>query len=324
MHVLVTGATGLLGNNVVRALLGAGHEVRAFVRDEADRALAGLSVESVVGDIRDSSAVDAVVRGVDWVVHAAAVVHVGRRRVAEMREVNVNGTQHVVDACLANHVRLLHVSASDVVGAAPAGRQADEEQSVLPATRLPYVLTKREAEQHVLETAEQKQLHAVVVNPSFMLGPWDWQPSSGRMLLEVARGRGVFAPRGSFSLGDARDVAAGILAAIQQGAPGRRYLLSGATYTYLDAWRLMAEVTGGRRALCRVGPLFSALAGWGGDAIGLLPRLDPEVNTPAIRWAKHLKDYDCQRAIEELGYQPRPARETIEDAWRWFQENDYA
>jgi dihydroflavonol-4-reductase len=166
-------------------------------------------------------------------------------------------------------------------------------------------------------------LQAVTVNPSFMLGPWDWKPSSGRMLLAVGRGSAILAPRGWFSLCDVRDVAAGVLAARDRGLSGRRYLLAGRTMELFDAFRMMAEVTGARRPLGRAGPLMLKIGGYAGDWLARLSGREPDVNSAAVALAALPKNYSSARAEAELGYTIRPTNDTIRDAWQWFQQHGY-
>ena len=193
MITLVTGATGLVGNNVVRLLLARGDAVLVLVRAESDsRPLAGLEVERAVGDVRDPMAVRSAMEGVGRVVHAAAVVEVGWQSLSLQRAVNVEGTRHVARGAREVGARFCQVSSVDALGISKNGL-ADEETPIANTVDCPYVVTKREAESVVQEEVDSG-LDAVIVNPTFMLGKWDWKPSSGRMLLAVAGGQGLFAP----------------------------------------------------------------------------------------------------------------------------------
>jgi dihydroflavonol-4-reductase len=321
---LVTGPTGLVGNNVVRMLLDRGETVRVLAREtSAPRPLEGLDVEVVRGDVCDPHAVRRACDGAARVIHSAGYVQIGRRNLDRHRRVNVEGTRNVAEAARAGGARLVHVSSCDAVGIRSLEEPADEETPLSQRLPVPYVITKREAERVVLDQVG-RGLDAVIVNPGFMLGPWDWKPSSGRMLLEVAAGKGLFAPRGWFSLCDVRDVAQGITAAIERGRAGRRYILAGVTFSYVDAWRLFAQATGARRPWCRAGPVMLRLAGWSGDLRARLTGREPEVNSGAIALARLPKSYTSARAENELGYRIRPTEETIRDAWAWFQEYGYA
>ncbi len=320
---LVTGATGLVGNNVVRQLLAAGHQVRVLARDSSDpRPLEGLSVEVVRGDVCESESVRRACQGVACVVHSAGYVRIGRSELDRHRAVNVEGTRHVAQHAREAGARMIHVSSSDAMGIGSLKEPADEDTPVAPPPPVPYVITKREAEAVVLEEVD-RGLDAVIVNPGFMLGPWDWKPSSGRMLLVVGTGKGKLAPRGWFSLCDVRDVAAGIISAIERGECGRRYILAGVTMSYLDAWRLFAETAGVARPWCRAGPLMLIIGGWGGDVWTRLSGREPDVNSGAIALAWLPKNYSSERAQTELGYKIRPAKETVRDAWRWFEDHGF-
>lgn len=321
---LVTGATGMLGNNLVRRVLEVGDSVRVLVRASSDRRpLADLpAIERFEGDVRDPDAVAAAVRGVDRVVHAAAYVHIGWSGSDEAKAVNVEGTRNVAQAALELGARMVHVSSIDALGMAPAGQMANEETAPNGGVQCPYVVTKREGEQVVLELVE-RGLWATIVNPGFMFGPFDWKPTSGRMLLSVARGWGLFAPLGTNSYCDVRDVADGIRAAFDRGQPGRRYILAGTTLSYFQAWRIFAEVTGGTPPFVPIGPILRMGAGRVGDLVRKLSGREPDVNSAATALAAENRSYCGARAERELGYRARPLRESAADAWEWFREHAY-
>jgi dihydroflavonol-4-reductase len=324
MATLVTGATGLLGNNVVRRLLDQGQAVRVLARESADaRPLAGLDVEVVRGDVRDHATVGRAVRGVSGVVHSAGHVHIGWSHLAAARAINVEGTRHVAEAACAEGVKLVHVSSIDALGAATADRAADEDAAPAGGVLCPYVVTKREAEQVIVEWVA-RGLNASIVNPGYMIGPYDWKPSSGRMLLQVAKGWGLFAPLGANSYCDVRDVASGILAALENGQPGRRYILAGEVLSYFQAWRIFAEVTGATRPLLPAGPLLRIGAGFFGDLVAKVTGREPDVNSAATAISAQWRNFSSARAQAELGYRPRPLRESAVDAWAWFRQNGYA
>jgi len=322
---LVTGATGLVGNNVVRQLLAHDRPVRALVRDSnavGERALAGLAVTRLSGGLGDESALERALEGVGCVVHAAAFVHCGWRHGDEMHEVNVSGTRRIARAARRAGARFVHVSSVDAIGLRPDGEPADEDTPPGNTVECPYVVTKREAEQAVLEEVD-RGLDAVIVNPVYMIGPWDWRPSSGRMLLEVAAGKGLFAPPGGNDFVDVRDVAAGILSAMQRATTGRRYILGGHSLSYLDAWRIFARVGGRMPPLCRAGPIMLRVAGFAGDVMALVGRREPSVNSAAVRMSMLRHHFSWARAERELGYTCRPFEEAVQDAWAWFVEHGY-
>ncbi|HEY5311517.1 MAG TPA: NAD-dependent epimerase/dehydratase family protein, partial [Pirellulales bacterium] len=224
---------------------------------------------------------------------------------------------------VAGSAQLVHVSTVDTLGTGTRQHAANEETPPDPAVRVPYNLTKREAEQLVLDAAAAG-LNAVIVNPTYMLGPWDWKPSSGRMLLHIANGRGMLAPRGGNDFCDVRDVVSGILAAAQRGQPGRRYILGGEPLSYLQAWRMFSQVIGVRGPICRAGPMQIWGAGKFGDVLRRMTGREPDINSAATKMSAEFHHYSFARAAAELGYAPRSAREAATAAWRWFQEQGYA
>ncbi len=323
---LVTGATGLLGNNVARLLLNRGYSVRALVRPHSrlgNRALEGLDLQLVPAVLADERSIQQAINGAACVVHSAAIVQLGRRHLAEMRRVNVDGTRLVAQAARRAGARLIHVSSVDAIGLRPDGAPADEETAVGGLLECPYVITKREAEAAVLEEVS-RGLDAVIVNPVYMLGPWDWKPSSGRMLLEVGSGWGTFAPPGSNDFVDVRDVANGILTAMQRGQTGRRYILGGHALSYLEAWKMFARVAGRMQPLGNALPAFVQAAGWLGDVASLFRMEEFSINSMAAGMSLLSHNFDCTRAQSELGYTYRALETTVYDAWHWFLDHGYA
>ncbi len=140
-------------------------------------------------------------RGVAAVIHCAAYVRIGWSQRSIYEAINVDGTQHVARACRAESIRLVHVSSTDVFGRCSLREPTGEDTPFAESPRVPYVETKRWAEAVVADEIKHG-LDAVIVNPAFMLGPWDWKPSSGQLLLNVAAGRAILALRGWLSLCD--------------------------------------------------------------------------------------------------------------------------
>ena len=321
---VVTGATGLVGNNLVRMLLSRGESVRAFVRSRsaAERCLAGLPVETVVGDLGDATAVGRAVDGARVVVHSAAMVHCGWRHGAEMAEANVDGTRVVAVAARRAGARFVQVSSVDAIGLRSDGLPADEQTPPGGMPECPYVVTKRDAERVVQEEIASG-LDGVIVNPVYMLGPWDWKPSSGRMLLEVGSGKGLFAPPGANDFVDVRDVAGGILAAAERGQRGRRYILGGHSMSYLDAWRVFARVAGRMQPLGIAPRPVVRIAGWAGDLASLALKRELPVNSAATLMSTLPHNFSSRRAEAELGYVFRPLETTVADSWEWFIEHGF-
>ncbi len=311
----VTGGTGLVGNNVVRALVAAGAEVRVLSRKPPRREFAGLAVEEVSGDLDDTSALGRAFAGVECVVHAAAMVEIRYGGRAEMEAVNVKGTANVL-AALPPGVRLVHVSTVDALGMRTRALPADEDcQPAAHEGGVPYVDTKRAADRLVQESGA----NAVIVYPTYMFGPWDWRPSSGKMLLEIGAGKGLLAPPGGNNFVDVRDVVAGLLAAAAAPAGGR-WILGGENLSYREAWALMAEVTGGRAPLGELPAWVARAAAVGFDGARAVGLREGEINAAAIRMSTLPHYFSPARARAELALPHTPLRTALADAWAWFGE----
>lgn len=322
-RVLVTGATGLVGNNVVRLLAAAGVQVRVLMRrPQANRPVADLPVEICSGDVTNADSVRAAMDGMSAVVHAAGCILLGWQNAALHEAVNHLGTQHVATAARQAGVKLVHISSINALGHGLRDRVADEDWTAGPNVACPYVTSKQAAERAV-QAEIAAGLDACTVLPALMFGPWDWKPSSGRMLLEVARRFTPLAPAGGVSVCDVRDVAHAILRALVAAPPGRTFVLAGHNVTYLELWRRIADIAGGSPPWCRSGPLLRIAAGRVGDLWGHLSGHEPDVNSAAIQLSDKYHYFSSARAERELDYRIRPLEQTLRDAWAWLQQNGY-
>ncbi len=324
--ILVTGATGLLGNCVVRELLAQNQQVRVLCRSQTPAALDGLDVEVVRGDITDPSAVESAVSGCTAVVHSAAMIHIGWQKLEESRFVNVQGTRWVTDACIRHSAKLLHISTVDTLPAAVGidtpideknpGEGLSSRQPSKPKTPCTYVVSKTESEKIVRQVAGSR-LDAAILHPGFMLGPFDWKPSSGRMMLEIHRAPLAVAPSGGCSVCDARDVASAIVASIQRAKAGESYILAGYNMSYRELWSRMFSAMGVRRRVFVGGPLVKCL-GYCIDQVNRLGFREGDINGAAIAMGNLFHYYDSSLARTKLSYHNRPLDETLADAWSWL------
>lgn len=322
MKYLITGATGLIGNNLVRHLLGQGEQVRVLARSTSPKQpLAGLKIEICEGDVRDPASLLAATEGIDCVVHAAAHVQVGWTQSDLHEQVNVTGTRNVASAALQHGARMVHVSTVNTLGIGRLEDPGDEESGRPGLVPCHYVTSKIKAER-VVEEFIGRGLDAVLVMPSFNLGPWDWKPSSGRMLLGVVRGT-LVAPSGAFNISDARDVSAGIAAAAKLAVRGRRYILGGHNLSYLEAWRVFARVAGKPGPRFRLGPIARAVASVSTDLWTQCTGYEGGVNSASIGMGAQHTCFTSARAERELAYRIRPLEDMVADAWYWFRENGY-
>ena len=317
--VFVTGATGFLGEHVVRALVRQGSEVHALARATADRSrFADLDVRWHLGDVLDPASLEralAEVPGACRVIHAAAYISYRTRDRERMRATNVEGTWNVLAACRARAVeRVVHVSSIVAVGAAPAGvEMTDDFEFNLGRSRIAYVRTKRAAEDVALGMTGELDVCAVC--PAAIFGPSARGSNTAEFLRSLASGLGPLAAPGALAVVGVEDVADGILAALEHGRSGSRYVLTESWYSLLELSQLCAERLGVRpprqrcpRALWSL--LIAAATG--------LDRLRPlEQATPqALAMLSLSFASRSERARSELGWSPRPFREVLDQTVR--------
>jgi dihydroflavonol-4-reductase len=278
-------------------------------------------VERVAGDVRDPVAVAEGCRGVEVVIHSAGYVQLGWKQLDLHRQINVEGTRNVAAAARSAGARMVHVSAINALGLGRLREPADEESPLPGIVNCSYVITKREAEQVVQEEID-RGLDAVIVNPGCMFGPWDWKPSSGKMLLAVTKFAPIY-PTGAVTFCDARDVATGTIAAAEKAKTGRKYVLGGHNLSYLEAWRQMAKLVGKRGPISPMGPLFRAAVVPVLDAYSWLRGQEGDANSAILLMGRQQHCFSSRRAEAELGYAARPFGETLADTWAWFREHGY-
>ncbi|HTR51891.1 MAG TPA: NAD-dependent epimerase/dehydratase family protein [Kofleriaceae bacterium] len=320
-RVAITGASGLLGGNLAAELVAAGHSVVATRRAGTSAAhLDDLPIEWRDADLGSRDALTRAFDGADAVFHCAAAVTIKRAVTPEMTAANVTGTEHVIEACLAARVpRLVHTSSVVAVGLSRDGKPCDEtaewnfdEYGLVDA----YAITKRRAEDVV--HAARDRIDAVIVNPTYMLGPRDARPSSGKLIVDVVRRKIPGWTTGHNNFVDVRDVARGMIAAWQRGRRGERYILAGHDLTYRDVMREIARVAGVAPPRLPAPRAVAWLLGKYGDLVERRGG-DPIVNSTQIRYAFTQRfRFHSDKAARELGYAYGPLEPAIRDALAWF------
>jgi dihydroflavonol-4-reductase len=297
--------------------------VVALVRTkERPKALIELNVQLAFGDVTDPDSVLRAAVGVDAILHSAAQIHLGWKEQELSRRVNVEGTRAIVQAAKREQARLVHVSTVNTLAIGNREGTVDEDTQHDGQVPCTYVVSKRQAEQVTIDAAKEG-LEACIVHPGFMLGPWDWKPSSGRMLLEVGKRWTPLAPSGGCSVCDVRDVARGVLLAMERGSIERHYILAGENMTYLQLWTKIAKAWGKQPPMTNMRWPARVAVGWVGDLVAGIRGIESEINSAALRMSSQFHCYSSQRARDELGYSVRSADESIADARAWFQEYGY-
>jgi len=329
--IAVTGATGLVGSALVRRLT-APHTngntgaprtvVRAVVRRGRDTSSISGLAEIVEGDIEDVDSLLRAFRGAEVVFHLAGEVSISTRGFEALYRTNVQGTKNVIEACkLAGVGRLVYTSSVHALVEPPPGTCLDETSPVDPKLTIgPYAKTKAEATQLVLAAAHDG-LDTVVTYPSGIIGPYDFRPSRlGQVIISCVKRRLGAYVDGGYDFVDSRDVAEGLVAAWKRGRTGEGYILCGTMVSVRQLLETVEAVSGVPaprlrlnfrfvRSVSRLIPLYY----W-------LTRQMPLFTTYSLDVLQSNCEMRCDKAKRELGYSPRPFRETIADSVAWFKE----
>ena len=322
--VVVTGATGHVGANLVRALLAQGRHVRALLHVNR-QAIEGLDFEIASGDVCDPASLRQAFDGADVVYHLAARISLSMGDWPVVEMVNVTGTRNVAEACLNCGVRrLVHFSSIHAFNQEPLDITLDESRQFVESRRCPpYDRSKAAGEKEVRKGIE-RGLDAIIINPTAVIGPYDFEPSFfGEALLAIACRRLPALVSGGFDWVDARDVVTGAMRAEECAPTGAKYLLSGHWVSIVEVAALIEEITG-VPAPRLVFPLWLAHVGTPfTTALARLAGTRPLYTGVSLRALKSNCNISHERATRDLGYNPRPFRETLADTLRWFQENGY-
>jgi dihydroflavonol-4-reductase len=324
---LVTGATGFVGAAVARALLGeTGHRVRVLARPNSDRRnLAGLDVEIAEGSLEDAASLATAVAGCRYLFHAAADYRLWVPDPVAMFRANVDGTRALMQAALAAGVeRVVYTSSVATLGIV-AGGEADETTPSAYGDMIgPYKQSKFAAEQAMRALIAERRLPAVIVNPSTPIGPGDVKPTpTGRLIVEAARGKMPGYVDTGLNIVHVDDVAAGQLLAAEHGIVGECYILGGDNMSLADILAGVARVVGRRPPMMKIPYAVVLPIAAGAELMARVTGREPFTTLDGVRMSRKKMYFSSAKAVRDLGYAPRPAREAIADAVAWFKANGY-
>jgi dihydroflavonol-4-reductase len=325
--ILVTGASGFVGAAVAKRLLLGGHDVRALIRPTSPRSnLAGLRLEIVEGDLRDSGSLARAMTGVQYLFHVAADYRLWARNPQDIVTTNVEGTRALMTAALRAGVeRVVYTSSVATLKPRPDGAPSDETFPLDPANAVgAYKYSKVVSERLVEAMVAEQNLPAVIVNPSTPIGPGDVRPTpTGRVIVEAAAGRMPVYVDTGLNLVHVDDCAAGHVAALHKGRIGERYILGGQNVLLGDMLAEIARQTGRSPPKLRVPRQLIFPIAYGAEAIAQLTGREPFVTVTGLKLAKDRMFFSSAKAEGELDYRARPYGEAIAHAIAWFRQNGY-
>lgn len=324
MKYLVTGASGHLGNNLVRLLAKEGHEIRALVRSE-NRVLGDISgVEMVPGNVLSPESLRSACAGVDCIFHLAGKISTFGDPDGSVFRTNVQGSLNVAHAALEGKVtRMVHCSSVHAFdySSKPDASLNEEFALATASKRTPaYDFSKAESQRELL-SLQSEGLNIVIVNPTGVIGPNDFEPSlMGQVFLQLKSKSLPSLVDGAFDFVDVRDVARGLLSAQEKGRSGQAYLLGNRTASLVEIAQLAEQVTG-------VAPPWFTCPRWLAQAtapfvegLSRMTKSPPLYSQESIATLSRGKEIDSAKAREELGYATRPLEESVRDLYQSFAE----
>ena len=332
-YAFVTGATGLLGNNVVHALLKRNIKVKALVRsvEKAKKQFGNLPVEFVEGDILNVDAFSHALHGCDALFHTAAYFrdsYKGGKHWQKLYDTNVIGTERLLQAAYAAGIRRAVHTSSIAVLKGNRDQVIDETMSRNESEADDYYLSKIMSEQKVQEfLLQHPDMFITMVLPGWMFGPGDIGPtSSGQFLLDFVGKKLPGVLPGSFSVVDARDVAEHQLAAITRGRSGERYLAAGNHMDMSSIFQALSSVSGVKAPERKV-PLFMlriiALIYEAYYRITKKPVLISTSTVKLMEQEQGRTHFSHHKSLRELECKFRPVAETLADTLDWYRKNNY-
>ena len=323
---IVTGASGFLGNNIIRMLEHDDNaEVRAFVLNgESISSLNNLKCSIYYGDVTKADTLNSVFDGCDgveiFVIHCAAVVYIKSKYNSRVYDVNVNGTKNIVDKVLEYNAKLIYVSSVHAIPEKSDGDLISEVSIFNPDDVVGlYAKTKSEAARYVMDSVKDKGLNACIVHPSGILGPYDFSNSHLTALVrEIVRGKLPMCVKGGYDFVDVRDVAKGIIMACDKGKKGECYIMSGEFVSIKKLADLVCDVVGKKRIKVVLPIMIAKIVAPFYEMYYNVKGKTPLFTKYSLYTLSSNSNFSNEKAKRDLGFVTRDITDTVKDMVMWI------
>jgi dihydroflavonol-4-reductase len=313
LNILVTGASGFIGQHLVPKLAALGHTVRTFGRGKTlPPPLAQLNLQHYSGNITDYQSISNAVQGIDLVFHLAGLVSYKKSDLDKIYAINVTGTSNVMQACLEHKVkRVIHTSSVAAMGIPGPGQMGCEDiEYNLSGLGLSYCDTKYLGEQEIINRVAGG-LPVVILNPGIIFGEGDTHPHHHAIFAAMSKGRMLGVPPGGIPFSDINDVINAHINCIEKGKTGERYVLVSANLSFKEAALLFANIYNVRAPLFEIPGNFLVALGSAAENILPLFGINPPITRQVAWLSQHKIFFSCAKAEREIDFQPTPFAETI-------------
>lgn len=323
---IVTGASGFLGNNIIRMLEHDDNaEVRAFVLNgESISSLNNLKCSIYYGDVTKADTLNSVFEGSGdaeiFVIHCAAVVYIKSKYNSRVYDVNVNGTKNIVDKVLEYNAKLIYVSSVHAIPEKSDGNLISEVSIFNPDDVVGlYAKTKAEAARYVMDSVKDKGLNACIVHPSGILGPYDFSNSHLTALVrEIVRGKLPMCVKGGYDFVDVRDVAKGIIMACDKGKMGECYIMSGEFVSIKKLADLVCDVVGKKRIKVVLPIMIAKIVAPFYEMYYNVKGKTPLFTKYSLYTLSSNSNFSNEKAKRDLGFVTRDITDTVKDMVMWI------
>jgi dihydroflavonol-4-reductase len=319
LKILVTGANGFLAGNIIIELLRRGYHVRGMLRKKAVLITEHPDLEAFYGDItRPDDVIDAA-GGCSAIIHSAAVTDHSIRDYDIYRQVNVEATRNVLNACIRHSIKkFIYVSTANVFGFGSKEAPGNEDVPMMyPFTESMYAVSKATAQNMVKEMLRDSRTNFTIVNPAFMIGPNDGKISSNQIILRAVNKKIVFIPPGGKNFIHVSDAATAICNTLEVRETGACYLLANENLTYREFYKKMAAVTNCRQLLITFPRWLLLFAGLTGNILRYAG-ISTAVSLTNMKIISIGNYYSGRKAKISLNLSPKPIEEAIREAIEWF------
>lgn len=317
--ISVTGSTGHLGINLIKALLDKEYSVKALIR-QLSFPLIHPNLTWIRGDLNNLECLSRLTDNSDAIVHCASAISLGEMDKKSIYKVNVEGTENLLKACLNKPIRFVYISSSTATQDPEQNEVFDENRPYRSDKKFFYAWTKSEGEKKVLHYIKNKGFDAYILRPSAIIGPEDPGPSRfGRTILDLYLGKLPFITDGGYNMVDVRDLSQTIINSLTRAEKGAIYLTGGQYISLTDLAKLakpsnMPSVLS-LDLLIRLLPLINLY-----DKIF---KLRWPINRESLTTLKYAPErMNCSKAINDLGHSNRATHHSVEDLIQWFKNNN--
>ncbi len=324
--IFVTGADGFVGSNLVRELISRKYEVVGFIQDNVNPiTIKDLDIDIRYGDLLDKQSIESNLQNCDCVIHTAAITSIWPYRSDIQKKVNIDGTKNLVESSINTGIeRFIHIGTANSFGFGTKNNPGNESKPYMAGIqKMDYMDTKYVAQQYLLAQVKENNFPAIILNPTFMFGPYPVRPGSAKMIESIYKNKVPGYTKGGRTFIAVKDVCVAVVNAVELGRIGECYILGNEHYSYKEIFNIIANVVGKKAPVIYM-PGFIVIL------YSIINTLAARIGSfePAISYRMALASfaetyYSSDKAVKELKMPQTSVKIAIEEAFTWLKENNY-